>query len=585
MIYYIQEVFTMKVTTSKSKNSESFYIAKSFINNKGKSTSVNVRKLGTLQELLVEHGPTRDDVMRWAKEEARIETLKYKKEQQTKSVQITFHSDQKLDYGQQVFYRGGYLFPQAFYYRLQLDKTCRKLRDKYRFKFDINAILSDLIYARILEPASKRSSFKTASEFLEKPSYQLHDVYRALDVLGNECDFIQSEVYKNSHLLGKRNDKILYYDCTNYFFEIEQEDGDKKYGKCKEHRPNPIIQMGMFMDGDGIPLAFSIFPGNANEQTSLKPLEEKVLRDFGCTKFIYCSDAGLGSEAIKRINHAGERAFIVTQSIKKLNKEDKKWALDRTGFKRVSDDMPVDLSKIPEDDNGLYYKDEPYTPHTLHHRLIVTYSPKYARYQKTIRDAQVERAEKMLSSGKVKKSRRNPNDPARFIGKIAATEDGEAAKIHNYLDTDKIEQEAMYDGMYAVTTDLLDDDVKDILKVSEGRWEIEECFRIMKTDFEARPVYLHDDIRIKAHFLICFLSLVIYRYLEKALGYSFTCEAILDKLKTMNFADIQEQGFIPLYTRDKLTDALHEICGFDTDFKFITKSHMRTIQKKSKGRK
>ena len=261
----------MKVTTSKSKNSESFYIAKSFINNKGKSTSVNVRKLGTLKELLIEHGPTRDDVMNWAKEEARLETLKYKKEQQAKSVQITFHSDQKLDYGQQAFFRGGYLFPQAFYYRLHLDKTCRKLRDKYRFKYDINAILSDLIYARILEPASKRSSYKTASEFLEKPSYQLHDIYRALDVLGNECDFIQSEVYKNSHLLGKRNDKILYYDCTNYYFELEQEDSDKKYGKSKEHRPNPIIQMGMFMDGDGIPLAFSLFPGNANEQTSLNP--------------------------------------------------------------------------------------------------------------------------------------------------------------------------------------------------------------------------------------------------------------------------------------------------------------------------
>lgn len=284
----------MRVTTSKSKNSESFYISKGYVNNKGVSTSVIVRKLGTLKDLLPEHGPTRDDVMKWAREEARLETIKYKKEQQTKSVQITFHADQKLDYNQQVFYRGGYLFPQAFYYRLQLDKTCRKLRDKYKFKYDINAILSDLIYARILEPVSKRSSFKVASEFLEKPSYQLHDIYRALDVLGNECDFIQAEVYKNSHLLGKRNDKILYYDCTNYFFEIEQEDGDKKYGKCKEHRPNPIIQMGMFMDGDGIPLAFSLFPGNANEQTSLKPLEEKVLQDFGCTKFIYCSDAGLG---------------------------------------------------------------------------------------------------------------------------------------------------------------------------------------------------------------------------------------------------------------------------------------------------
>ena len=574
----------MRVTTSKSKNSESFYISKGYINNKGVSTSVIVRKLGTLKDLLPEHGPTRDDVMKWAREEARLETIKYKKEQQAKSVQITFRADQKLDYNQQVFYRGGYLFPQVFYYRLHLDKTCRKLRDKYKFKYDINAILSDLIYARILEPVSKRSSFKVASEFLEKPSYQLHDIYRALDVLGNECDFIQTEVYKNSHLLGKRNDKILYYDCTNYFFEIEQEDGDKKYGKCKEHRPNPIIQMGMFMDGDGIPLAFSLFPGNANEQTSLKPLEEKVLQDFGCTKFIYCSDAGLGSEAIKKINHAGERAFIVTQSIKKLNKEDKNWALDKTGFKRVSDDSPVDLSKIPEDDTGLYYKDEPYTPHSLHQRLIITYSPKYAKYQKAIRDAQVERAEKMLISGKIKKERRNPNDPARFIGKTAVTEDGEIAKIENYLDTDKIENEALYDGLYAVTTDLLDDDVKDILKVSEGRWEIEECFRIMKTDFEARPVYLQDEIRIKAHFLICFLSLVIYRYLEKSLGSIYTCETILDKLKTMNFADVQEQGFMPLYTRDKLTDTLHSVCGFETDFQFITKSQMKTIQKKSKGR-
>lgn len=575
----------MRVTTSKSKNSESFYISKGYVNNKGVSTSVIIRKLGTLKELLPEHGPTRDDVMKWAREEARLETLKYKKEQQTKSVQIAFHSDHKLDYDQQVFYRGGYLFPQAFYYQLQLDKTCRKLRDKHKFKYDINAILSDLIYARILEPASKRSSFKTASEFLEKPSYQLHDIYRALDVLGNECDFIQSEVYKNSHLLGKRNDKVLYYDCTNYFFEIEQEDGDKKYGKGKEHRPNPIIQMGMFMDGDGIPLAFSLFPGNANEQTSLKPLETKVLQDFGCTKFIYCSDAGLGSEAIKKINHAGERAFIVTQSIKKLNKDDKRWALDKTGFKRVSDDSPVDLSKIPEDDMGLYYKDEPYMPHSLHQRLIITYSPKYAKYQKTIRNEQVERAEKMLYSGKTKKERRNPNDPARFIGKTAVTEDGEIAKIEKYLDVDKIENEALYDGMYAVTTDLLDDDVKDILKVSEGRWEIEECFRIMKTDFEARPIYLQEDMRIKAHFLICFLALVIYRYLEKGLGNTYTCETILDKLKTMNFADVQEQGFMPLYTRDKLTDALHQVCGFETDFQLITKSQMKTIQKKSKGRK
>lgn len=574
----------MKVTVSKSKNAESFYISKSYINDKGKSTSVIVRKLGTLNELLAEHGPTRDDVMAWAKEEAKMETLKYKKERENKAVQITFHADRPLDYDKQNFFRGGYLFLQSVYYSLQLNKTCRKIKAKYSFEYDINAILSDLIYARILEPSSKYSSFKTASEFLEKPSYKIHDIYRALDILGNECDFIQSEVYKNSRFLGKRNDKILYYDCTNYYFEREQEDGMKKYGKSKEHRPNPIIQMGLFMDGDGIPLAFSLFPGNSNEQTSLKPLEKKVLDEFGCQKFIYCSDAGLASEDIRVFNHMGERAYIVTQSIKKLPSEDKTWALDKTGFKRVSDDSPVDITALSEDDTGLYYKDEPYTTKKLHQRLIVTYSPKYALYQKTIRDKQVERAQNMIDSGSTKKQRKNPNDPARFIGTLAVTKDGEKADIQKYLDEDKIASEAQYDGLYAVCTDLLDDDVSGILKVSEGRWQIEECFRIMKTDFSARPVYLRDENRIKAHFLICFLALLSYRLLEKKLDYKYTCEEILETLKNMNFAEIQEQGFIPLYKRNKLTDHLHDVCGFRTDYQFLTKSRMKTIQKKSKGR-
>ena len=574
----------MRVITSKSKNAESFYISKGYVNDKGVSTSVIVRKLGTLKELLPEHGPTRDDVMAWAKEEARLETLKYKQEQEEKQIKLTFHADRQLDYGRQTFYRGGYLFLQSVYYQMQMNKICRKLKQKYMFKYDINAILSDLIYVRILEPCSKRSSYKVASEFLESPSYELHDVYRALDVLGAECDMIQAEVYKNSHFLGQRNDKVLYYDCSNYYFETEQEDGSKKYGKSKEHRPNPIIQMGLFMDGDGIPLAFSLFPGNANEQTSLKPLEKKVLEQFGCRKFIYCSDAGLGSEAIREYNHMGERAYIVTQSIKKLKKEEKEWALSPQGFKRVCDDKPVDLTKLPEDDKGLYYKDEPYTTKKLHQRLIITYSPKYALYQKSIRDKQVKRAEKMLETGNAKKNRKNPNDPARFIGKMAVTEDGEAADIKQYLDEDKIAEEAQYDGLYAVCTDLLDDEVSDILKVSEARWQIEECFRIMKTDFSARPVYLQDENRIKAHFLICFLALIIYRYLEKKLDLRYTCEELLDTLKGMNFAEIQEQGFIPLYKRETITDALHEVCGFRTDYQFITKSKMRTIQKKSKGK-
>lgn len=571
----------MRVTTSKSKNAESFYISKGYVNDKGVSTSVIIRKLGTLKDLLPEHGPTRDDVMVWAKEQARIETLKYKREKEEKQIKLTFHADRPLDYGKQVFYRGGYLFLQSIYYQLQINKICRKLKQKHKFKYDINAILSDLIYARILEPCSKRSSYKAASEFLEKPSYKLHDVYRALDVLGAECDLIQAELYKNSHFLGARNDKVLYYYCSNYYFEIEQEDGNKKYGKSKEHRPNPIIQMGLFMDGDGIPLAFSTFAGNANEQTSLKPLEKKILGEFGCQKFIYCSDAGLGSESIREYNHMGERAYIVTQSIKKLKKEEKEWALDPQGFKKVSDDTPVDITKLDSSDKGLYYKDEPYTTKKLHQRLIITYSPKYAAYQRTIRDKQVERAQKMLDSGNTKKNRKNPNDPARFIEKTAVTPEGEAADIKYSLDENKIAEETLYDGLYAVCTDLLDDNVADILKVSEGRWQIEECFRIMKTDFSARPVYLQDENRIQAHFLICFLALTIYRFLEKKMDLKYTCEELLETLNAINFVEIQEQGYIPLYKRDAITDDLHEACGFRTDYQFITKSKMRTIQKKS----
>ena len=574
----------MNLHITKSKNSESFYIAKSYAKSNGTTSSMIVRKLGTLNQLLEEHGPTRDDVLAWAKNEVKLETEKYKKEKEEQTVLIPFHADRQMDFEKQVFFRGGYLFLQSVYYQLHMHKICRKLKLKYKFKYDINAVLSDLIYARILEPASKRSSFKTASEFLENPSYKLHDVYRALDVLGTECDLIQSEVYKNSHFLENRNDKILYYDCSNYYFEIEQEYGSKKYGKSKEHRPNPIIQMGLFMDGDGIPLAFSLFPGNANEQTSLKPLEKKVLDEFGCQKFVYCSDAGLGSEDIRSFNHMGERAYIVTQSIKKLKKEEKEWALNMQGFKRVSDDTPVDITQLPEDDMGLYYKDEPYTTKKLHQRLIITYSPKYAVYQKSIREKQVERAQKMLDSGNTKKNRKNPNDPARFIGTTAATEDGEKACIHHYLDEERIEEEARYDGLYAVCTDLLDDDVSDILKVSEGRWQIEECFRIMKTDFSARPVYLQDENRIKAHFLICFLALTIYRFLEKKLDSKYTCGELLNALKAINFAEVQEQGFIPLYKREAITDALHEACGFRNDYQFITKRKMKNIQKKSKGR-
>ena len=340
-----------------------------------------------------------------------------------------------------------------------------------------------------------------------------------------------------------------------------------------------FLQMGMASRW------LSLFPGNSNEQASLKPLEKKILQEFGHDKFIFCSDAGLGSEANREFNHMGQRAFIVTQPIKKLPAEERKRALERTGLKRVSDESIAGITSLDQKDKGsLFYKDAPYTTKKLHQRLAITYSPKYAAYQKTIRGKQIERAEKMVSDRKMKKQWKNPNDPARFVGKMAVTEDGEKAGIHYYLDEEKIAEEEKYNGLYAVCTGLLDDPVKDILRVSEARWQTEDCFRTMKTDFSARPVYVQRKDRITAHFLTCFLALLIYRMLEKNLGRKYTCEKLLGTLKGMNFADVEGQGYMPLYQRETITDDLHAASGLRTDFQLITKRQMKTLQKRSKGR-
>lgn len=575
----------MRLTISKSKNAESFYITHSFTNNEGKSTSKVIRKLGKLADLMQFLNTDRNGVIAWGKEQAALETQAYNQEHFEPKVLIPFNPNKQLEYNKKKFFEGGYLFLQDVYYALGFEQVTKKIKQKYKFKYDLNAILSDLLYTRILNPNSKRSSFKAAQNYLETPSYEMHDVYRALSILARECNFIQTEAYKNSNFITSRNDHILYYDCTNYYFEIEQAEGILQYGKSKEHRPNPIVQMGLFIDGDGIPLAFSLFPGNQNEQLSLKPLEKKVLQDFEHQKFIYCCDAGLGSEDNRVFNHMGERAFIVTQSIKKLRGEEKEWALNGKDFKSLNNDANVDLKemlKYANEINGIFYKEIPYTTKRLHQRLIVTYSPKYAAYQKAIRERQIERAENMLANNKIKKEHKNPNDPARFIHKVAVTEDGEIAKTHYSFNQAKVETEAMYDGLYAICTDLLDDPVDEIIKVSEQRWRIEECFRIMKTEFEARPVYLQREERITAHFLTCFLALLIYRLLEKKLQGQFTCNEILNTLKNMNFVDVGEQGYMPTYERTEITDALHDVSNFRTDYEFISKSKMRTIQKQSK---
>ncbi len=531
----------MRVTTSKSKNSESFYITRGYINDQGISTSSVVRKLGTLKELLIEHGPTRDDVMAWAKEEARFETLKYKEGQKKKSVPITFHTDRPLTYGRQMFFRGGYLFLQSIYYRLQLNKTCLKLKTKYRLKYDINALLLALVCARLLEPDSRRSSFQTASSFLAETSYKPQDISHALNILGSEYDFIQSEACKNSLAICRHNNKTLYYDSSYYYFETAQTNGPQKSGECKEHKPGVMIQMRLFMNGRGMPLALSLLSGNANSRTPLASATEELLQEVNCQNFIYCVDEK--TEHIPAFHHTKNRSYILTLPLRKLPAEDKAWALDQNGFKRVSDDKPVDLAKLPDTDANIYYKEKLSANRKLAQRLIVTYSPKYALYQKTVRHE---------------------------------------ADLHKN-DIKKLTTKATYDGLYAVCTDLLEDKISSILKVSERRWQTEEFFRIMKNDFTINPLYLKDENRIQAHFLICFLGLMLYRVLETKLGRTYSPDEILMTLNAMNFAKIAEQGFIPLYPRNKITDALHDICGFRTDYEFLTKSQMKTIQKKSKG--
>lgn len=578
----------MRVTTTKSKSDESFYINYAFINEKGKSTSRIYKKLGKLSELSKELNTDRDGVMAWAKEQARIETEKYKKENESVSIALNPNIPIKKD--QQNTFNCGYLFLQSIYYSLHLDNICRNIKNRHDYEYDLNAILSNLIYARFLNPTSKLSSFKYCHSLLEQPTYHLHDIYRALTVLAEESDYIQAELYRNSNYIHKRNTRVLYYDCTNYYFEIEQERGDAKYGKNKENKPNPIVGMGLFMDADGFPLSFDLFPGDQNEQLTLKDHEHKVINDFRCSQFVYCSDSGLGSKKNRLLNTTGGRAYVITQSLKKLKKDVRETALSTSQYRKIGSNKFIDLNDLDEEDpevfNSIYYKEIPYDSNELSETLIVTYSPKYRKYQASIRQNQIQRAQKMITdSGKPKKNRKNPNDPARFLKKQSFTDNGELAEDEIWqIDQEVIEKEAMYDGFYAVVTNL-DDDVQDIIAINKRRWQIEECFRILKSDFDARPVYLRDDDRIKAHFLICFMALLFFRILENKLEYKYTADKIVDTMKKMNLTLLEGYGYIPSYTRTDITDDLHKLFGFRTDYQITKKQKMRNIIHQTKDKK
>ena len=578
----------MYVNITGSSNNKDVYIYQSFRKENGKTSSHIYKKLGKMNDLLAQFDNDKDKMMAWARNEAKKETELYN--QKTGKVSVDFSQGARITKNEQRLFNVGYLFLQSLVTELRLDKICRSIKGRHKYQYDLLAVFTDLIYARILHPSSKRESYEYCKTLLEPPKYHLQDVYRALSVIAAESDFIQSELYQNSNFVHPRNKKILYYDCTNFYFEIEQEDELRKYGKSKEHRPNPIVTMGLFMDADGIPMSFDIFPGNQNEQTTLKPLESKILRDFGCSEFIFCSDAGLGSAGNRRFNSLGDRAYVITHSLKKMKKEDREIALNPAQFRKPGCSRFIDLRTLDETDeevfNTVYYKEIPVVTGSMDETIIVTYSPKYKAYQRKLRARQIERAQKIIASSDRKRKGKNQNDPMRFVKKIAVTSEGEAAEKSIYdLDMEQIRKEEMYDGFYAVITNL-EGDVSEILKINRQRWEIEESFRIIKTEFEAHPVYVRRDDRIKAHFMTCYISLLIYRLLEKKLEDNYTSHQIIETLRSMQLTLLSTaNGYIPSYQRTELTDALHKTFGFRTDYEFITKSSMRTIIKETKQSK
>ncbi len=575
----------MRIMKGRSKD-PTFHVIRDIRRNGIRSTEI-MENLGRASEICKQYNVTDADA--WAREY--VNKLRDENKEKGHKVLIPFNTNVMIEKDERLLYNAGYLFLQRIYYQLGLPSICRKISKSGSFEYNLDSILSRLVYGRILYPSSKLSCFEQSQKLLEKPDFDLHQIYRALSVLSENSDLIQSELYKRSGKVIKRSTGILYYDCTNYFFELEKESGLKQYGPSKEHRPNPIVQMGLFMDRSGIPLAFCINPGNQNEQLSLKPLEQKIMKDFELSKFVVCTDAGLSSVDNRRFNNYGERSFITTQSIKKLKDELKKWALDPTGWRLEGSEEEHDISKLedsPEERKKIYYKQrfiEGYDEErdiSFDQNLIVTFSMKYKIYQQTIRNRQVERAIKYLNKPD-SVDKRSQNDARRFVTKTSLTKDGEVAETAVYeLDEAAIAREAQYDGFYAVCTNL-DDDPPEIAKINRGRWEIEESFRIMKSEFEARPVYLQRDDRIKAHFLTCFIALLIYRILEKKLGEEYTCEEIIKCLREMDMRKIGNSGYIPVYTRTKLTDALHEYSGFRTDYEITTPKSMAGIIRRTKG--
>lgn len=588
------------------------YYAQLGIRNGKKTTTRNVKNFGKHSELL----KITDDPEAYVREEIRKMNEEYRVGRVTFNLTADFnervkHTQDEASASNWV--NIGYFFLQYIMKELNLKEFFLQKNSGRKITFDCFTILRFLIYARILDPGSKYATWNHLASYYEQPLFDYQHILRFMDLLENNYDSYLEWLFKNSNSVVKRDTSILYYDCTNFYFECEQPDEDvvdevtgeiinglRKFGISKEHRPNPIVEMGLFMDSRGIPITMCLHPGNTSEQVTAVPLEKEVLKMLDGAKFIYCADAGLGSYNIRKFNSMGGRAFIVTQSIKKLSDTLKKSVFNDFDYKLLSNDVPVKISDMKAFDRHLeenlkLYNDFAYkiidadkaldlglyeektlkngkvkrvkATGILKQRIIITFSRKMMEYQRTVRERQIERAKRLLENKDPEEIKKGPNDIKRFMKRVTHTKSGEKATVEYLLDETKIAEEEKYDGYYAVATNLLDP-AKDILDVSHKRYQIEDCFRIMKTNFTGRPVNHRLPNRIKAHFMICYTALLVYRLLEASLDEQetqVTPQNLITTLRNMNVTDIHDIEYMALYNGSKTLDALERLTSLNLD--------------------
>ena len=599
-----------RLRTTTAKNIKYHSIIEDYYRN-GKRTTKTLVTLGNDDKISKLATKENIDIDTWLNNYLENYKIEHDISTQQEEIIIKKHSNKLIPKNVINKFNVGYLFLKDIYYSLKIDKIVKDISQKYKFEFDLNEVLSNLVFSRIIYPSSKLKTYELSKKFIETPKYNLENLYRGLTYLNNELDYIQKEIYNNSMYVVNRDTKIMYFDCTNYYFDINEETELQKYGKGKDGKAKPLVGMGLFMDGNGLPIAMNIYPGNENETKHLIPLQEKIEKDFDLKnkQTIICTDAAMCTDEIKQFNIKDGKAFVITQSIKKLKEEYKKEVFKDDNWRIVGDlTKTYKLSEILNDEekNKKYYETVFYkivqteTAHVVQD-LIVTFQIKYRDYLRNVRNGQIERAKKKISTsskGEKIKLSVNPNDYRRLIKEEVSetTKKAKTTKITNSLNQEKekneyyysysinedtIKEEEKYDGYYGITTNL-NGEIQDILKISKNRWEIEESFRILKTDFDSGTVHLSREDRIKAHFLTCFISLLIYRILENKLNYKYTNTQIIDKLKEMEVYEEKGSGYSPAYVRDDLTDYLHEIFGFRTDYEIVSYEKFKKIFTKVK---